>query len=117
MTLCIQVPKKKGQDAITLLRRMKIIDTSYQILRKGEFLCIPILRNPSSEELDTCIGKDWKIFEASFPKASKRPRCLRDALAPSLPKEALSRLPKSLDIIGDIAILRLPESLWEFRNS
>ncbi|MBS7610533.1 class I SAM-dependent methyltransferase family protein, partial [Candidatus Bathyarchaeota archaeon] len=26
-------------------------------------------------------------------------------------------IPKSLDIIGDIAILRLPESLWEFRNS
>lgn len=117
MTLCLQVHKKKGQDAITLLRAMKIIDKSYQILRKGEFLYIPILRNPSSVELDTNLGKDWKILETSCRKAFKRPRCLKDALALSLPNEVLSKLPKSLDIIGDIAILRLPKSLWDFRNS
>jgi len=117
LTLSIQIPKKMGQEALIVLKRLKLIDTSFKILQKEEDLYIPILRRPSPEELEGLLGKAWRLVEAPCPRALKKPLCLKDALAQSLPPEALSKIPKSLDIIGDIAIVKLPQSLWEFRNS
>ncbi len=46
----------------------------------------------------------------------KRSRSLRDALRKDLNSDELNILPRSFDIVGDIAILKIPEELYEKRR-
>jgi tRNA (guanine37-N1)-methyltransferase len=54
---------------------------------------------------------DIRIEEASFEPVPARPRSLRDVLQATIPANLISSLPRSLDIVGDIAIAELPPEL------
>jgi tRNA (guanine37-N1)-methyltransferase len=54
---------------------------------------------------------DFQIREALFERVLARPRTLRDAVHATVPRNILSELPRSLDVVGDIAILELSPKL------
>lgn len=112
-TICLKVPKKQGEIAIALVNKLALIDKSLCIQRDESRLCIPIVRQPEENELETLkshmpeIQLTTKVFIEKRPPAETLTQNLQDKLPPNL----LASLPQALDVIGDIAILEIPQEL------
>lgn len=97
--------KKEGCEAVRKrLLDLGILDRSRRILSNGDFLFIPILE--AAIEI-----QDAEIVWIEGKGIKRRPISLRDSLKGKLTEEELKIAPKSFDLIGDIAILEIPEEL------
>ena len=65
----------------------------------------------NSDNSDNC-PKDLNDRKVKTPEKKRRPRSLADALRDKLNPDELAMVPRSFDIIGDIAILEIP---WELK--
>ena len=117
-SICIKTPKKYGQKIITLARKLDLIDKSLVIEREQDSLCIPIARQPLENELAMLKGEVSEIqlsttlfTEKQVPKGDLIQN-LESKLTPNL----LAMLPQSLDVIGDIAIIDIPQQLKSSEN-
>jgi tRNA (guanine37-N1)-methyltransferase len=81
-------------------------------------LSIPLVRLLDRLELDMLQSKvaETILEERKFQQRSRTPRNLEEALGDKVPPEALGELPKSFDIVGDIAILELKPVLAPFEK-
>ncbi len=116
--LGIFVPVREAQRALQMLRRMKLRREGFRFLRGGELVGIPLVGPPSAaneKNLRTELG-ELCIREASFEPVLARPRNLRDAVQSTVPSNLLSKLPRSLDVVGDIAIVELSPELEPYSN-
>ena len=107
------VTLSKGQTAIDLTRKMCLINHSLKVTTAGNELWIPLLRpiqDPEYIHLSTALGR-IRIEEQEFTERSRHPRTLEEALKENLPPDLLAVVPKSLDIVGHIAIIELPDQL------
>ncbi len=112
----IHIPKQLGERAAKTLRSLRLLHQGLRI-RINDGLAIPLLREPDSRELE--ILRDAlgavALSETDFQSRELRPRSLKEALAGALPGASLELLPKSLDIIGQVAILEIPPQLKSAR--
>lgn len=99
----LKVKKIDGEKVRKKLLKEKILDTNKKILKEGDFLFFPLIKNKIKIE-DTEIVKKRS-------KTKRKRKSLRDLLKNKLTKEELNLLPKSFDIIGDILVLELDEKL------
>jgi tRNA (guanine37-N1)-methyltransferase len=109
------IPKKLGQKAIQLVRGLQLFDYSLEINQKNNSIFIPLNKKPNPSILKI-IEKDLpqsKILEFNFCIRKKQRVIPIDFLAEKLPKNLLSYVPKSIDFIGDIAIIEIPKELEE----
>ncbi|MCX8173916.1 MAG: class I SAM-dependent methyltransferase family protein [Thermoplasmata archaeon] len=109
MVKCVKVDKR---DAEMLLREIKVcglLDCKHRIERDENFVYIPLKDAP--EELTVLHQKHGEIefVERNMTRSAERPRHYSESL--SLPQEIMKQLPSSFDIVGDIAIIKLPEKL------
>jgi tRNA (guanine37-N1)-methyltransferase len=74
---------------------------------------IPLARSLSAqnESILRAESASIRIEEASFEPVTARPRNLRDAVQTIIPSKLLSALPRSLDVVGDIAIVEFSPEL------
>ena len=76
---------------------------------------IALTREPTPDELASirreCENLDVEL--ASFRESKKRPCNLHEALQGKIPEALAGSLPRSFDIIGDIAVIDVPEELAE----
>lgn len=80
---------------------------------KGDNVAVPILREMSREEL-TRLYSNFPGAETGvdhFRELLKRPRNLMEALEAELPPNLVASLPRSFDIVGDVAVVELPPEL------
>jgi len=111
--LGIFIPRRRAQKALELIRRLGLRLTGFEFLSDSESIGIPISHLPSSQEAEI-LSRELGTFEVHsglFKQIPFRPRNLREAANGILPPNLMPQLPKSLDIIGDIAIVELPEIL------
>lgn len=80
---------------------------------------IPLLRRPGPYELEQiqCKISEALLEDNRFEPRKNRPHNLEEALEGEMPKEVLKEVPKSFDIVGDIAILELRPTLVQFEDS
>ncbi len=104
--LCIRVPKTEGERVRAELLSKGILDTGRRIGSDNGFLLIPIL----TDEYD-----DHEIIEADLEHLEHAPTDYKDAL--DIPEELKEYLPTSFDIIGDVAVIKLPDILLPYKNS
>ncbi|HUK27705.1 MAG TPA: class I SAM-dependent methyltransferase family protein [Candidatus Acidoferrales bacterium] len=105
------VPRQMAQRGIETLREMGLIDKSHQLKKLERKITIPIIREPSSAEtqlLRTKLG-NFVISETNFESIVSRPKRIQDAIQTS--STLASKLPRSFDLIGDIAIVEIPSDL------
>ena len=112
-TLGILVPRLKVDQTLRVLRRLQLVDTGLKFSRKTEQIIIPVVREPTYEEehllKERCA--ELRMQTELFVEARTRPRNLQTALQGQIPKDLLSSVPRSLEIIGEIAVVELPEIL------
>jgi len=99
----LKVKKRKGEDVRKKLIGLNLLDFNGEILSDKDFLFIPIVR-----EIEI---PDTELVEIKGKRVPRRVRSLREALKNKLSLEELKLVPRSFDIIGDIAILEIPEEL------
>jgi tRNA (guanine37-N1)-methyltransferase len=110
---CIKTPKAQGEKAITLVSRLRIISKELEIHKDGNFIYVPLTQKPSASER-RILRKQLPNFEVStctFQERARRPATLAEMLEDKLPSNLLAYLPRSVDVIGDLAVVEIPKEL------
>jgi tRNA (guanine37-N1)-methyltransferase len=112
-SLCIQVPKIHGEKALVLANKLRISKEELEVQRNANFIYVPLSRQPSENELATLKAQvpDFQLVTHVFPERKRREETLAEVLENKLPPHLLASLPRSLDIVGDIAIIEIPHEL------
>jgi tRNA (guanine37-N1)-methyltransferase len=112
------VALSKGQTAIKTAQNMRLIDHSLRIFSTRNEVCIPLVRSIDeleSSHLSERLGK-VRVEEQEFGERSQRPQTLTEAVKEDLPPELLAVVPKSFDVVGQIAIIELPDQIAPFEE-
>ncbi len=102
----VRVPKREAERVRRRLLEEGVLLKDYQPLREGDYVVFPVSECPDDLE---CVDRE-------FLSRRKKPRSLEDALREFLPEDAVQRVTKSFDIIGHVAVIRIPEDLWDLRK-
>jgi tRNA wybutosine-synthesizing protein 2 len=107
----IRVPPERGEEMREKAVTEKFLDTKRKIRKiqseKGNYLEIPV--NESAEEK---IG-DYPVIEQENPDFLNKVKSLKESLNDSFSKRELEMIPSGWQILGDIIIVSIPESLDE----
>jgi len=114
--LGVKVNKDRGEELRKLLLKLGLLNKELRIEKEGYYLIIPILREPSPAELASLhkVDPNMEVVRTVFKEVERRPRDLAEALGDVLEPNLLAALPRSFDIVGDIAIIELPPELVEY---
>jgi len=97
--LAVKVPKREAERARRRLIELGVLAKGYAVKREGEFVLFPV-RAPV---------EGFELVEGEFERTERRPHSYREVV--EVPAEVRPLLPSSFDVIGDIAIIELPEEL------
>lgn len=97
---CLIVPVKDAEDVRRELLARGLLEKHLKILREDDVVLLPV-----NERFDS----KYQFDERDFPEAFKPIAHYSEVV--DLPDELRALLPTSLDVIGDIALIRLPEEL------
>jgi tRNA (guanine37-N1)-methyltransferase len=97
---------------------MGILQKNMKIISEKDDVVIPLSRFPSENEMTILKSKmdslEFCTYEFEERKILKKN--LSQVLENRLPPNALASLPRSYDVIGDIAILEIPNDLFKYRK-
>ena len=100
--LAVRVPKREAEKARRKLIELGVLAKGYAVRREGEFVLFPVTREVEGFEL----------VEAEFERLERRPHSYREVV--EVPDSVKPLLPSSFDVIGDIAIIELPDELMPY---
>src|SRR5438093_10168391 len=104
--------------AIQSLAKTGILDRHFSVKTDGQMITLPLLRDPTEVEIDELqkLVPSASLSVEDFEPRKRHPRTLQEALATTVSADVLSRLPKSFDVVGDIAILELDSELTAYQT-
>jgi tRNA (guanine37-N1)-methyltransferase len=107
------VVRSLGETALSTARELGILDSKSKIESTDTEVIIPLTRLPSRKELASLKSRlaSLQISSHSFRCRKLRPSNLLEAVNDRLPSHLLGALPHSYDVIGNIAIVEMPENL------
>ena len=112
----IILPRQKAQKGLDTLKKMGLLERKFEFKRTERGIEVPLIREPSDVETNTLrleIGY-FELRQAEFQPALSRPKKLQEII--EVPRELVSKLPSSFDIIGDIAIVEIHADLASFSS-
>ena len=111
--LAITTSKDKGEAVRRYLASIDALNRNLKIEVLDDKISIPLTRPLSEEEekhlLEVCGS--YAIEYRDFKVWPKRPKSILEWLSDKLPPHVLASVPRSWDIIGDIAIVEIPDEL------
>lgn len=109
----IFVPSQRTQRTLELLRTMRLKFNGLRLIKANGVVGIPLIKAPSAQEQNMLaleLGA-FDIQDAVFEISRAKPRTIREAIREAMPSHLVSQLPRSFDIVGDIAVIDLPSIL------
>ncbi|WP_297516702.1 class I SAM-dependent methyltransferase family protein [Thermococcus sp.] len=100
--LAVRVLKREAEKARRKLIELGVLAKGYAVRREGEFVLFPV-----TEEVE-----GFELVEAEFERLKRRPHSYREVV--EVPDSVKPLLPSSFDVIGDIAIIELPDELMPY---
>ncbi|MBO4797526.1 MAG: class I SAM-dependent methyltransferase family protein, partial [Candidatus Methanomethylophilaceae archaeon] len=105
MAVCIRVPKAEGESVRSGLISAGILDTRFRISSDGDYLYIPI------------TADSYMDYPAVVTEQEERERRIRDYReAADVPDGLRELLPSSFDVVGDIAMIKIPPELLPYKE-
>jgi tRNA (guanine37-N1)-methyltransferase len=105
MVRCIRVPKKDAEQVRSELMLEGLLDRGHKIRSDGDDVMVPVL----------CCGFGRYVTEEfDLERLEQKVTDYRELVR--LPEELRERLPTSFDVIGDVAIMKIPEDLIGYRT-
>jgi len=113
----IRLHKNLGERALQTLRRLNLLDPSLRVQTINDNLIAPISREPSVKELEDLREQFAGTFieTMEFQTREIKSKTIFDILGDRLPPRLLASLPKSIDIIGQVAVVEIPLELQEHK--
>ena len=115
---CLKVPKSSGEKAIKTAAKLDLLDRSLRISRDENSLFIPLRGTPSQEQAAE-IKKEifqFEVLTKVFHRREKPMKSILNILEDKLPSHLLAILPRSIDFIGDVVILDVPQELKDYKR-
>ncbi|MEN2974036.1 MAG: class I SAM-dependent methyltransferase family protein [Candidatus Caldarchaeales archaeon] len=110
--IAVKIEKSKAEVLRRRLKALNIIDEDFKPRFIDGYVYFPI---KSREFLD--LISDEYVFEVvreRFERRGKKPRSLREALEKTLPRDLHHYIPSSIDLIGHIALIDIPDPLKDY---
>ncbi len=104
MVNCLRVPKCDGESVRSELMAQGLLDLSHRISSDGGDLLIPVLCDSFG---------DYPVEEADAAEQGVRPKEYREVVK-DVPDGLRELLPVSFDVVGDIAMIRIPDELLPY---
>lgn len=104
----LKVENVRGEEARKKVYAEGAYDSEREIQRQGRFLFIPLTKAVSFPGAE--------IVELPGVRANKKPASLKEALEGKLSIAEMEKLPKAYDLIGDIAVIEIPDELYPKRK-
>lgn len=105
MARCIRVPKPDGERVRSALFADGMLDLGSRIRADGDHLLIPVLCDSYP---------DYEVVDADTGVQEHRPTDYREVA--EVPEELREVLPSSFDVVGDVAMIKLPEELRPYAS-
>jgi len=102
-SLALVVPRKKAEQIRKKLSEKNALRTDLRVVSDSKNVYFPVKKQ---------LDMGYEFVTRSFKEQKQVPSDYRDLL--SLPQELQSLLPSSLDIIGHVAIVKLPKELAQY---
>jgi len=115
---CLKVKKIHGEKALFLAKKLEISNRELEIHRNAKYIYVPLIHQPDEKKTATIKAKipDFELTISVFAKKKQQRKTLNQILQKRLPPHLLAILPRSLDIIGDIAIIEIPPELKDHKS-
>jgi tRNA (guanine37-N1)-methyltransferase len=108
----LKVAASDGERTRKALLEHNLLDIDFKIISQDRALFIPLRHEVKSELIDTILeSTHYDIGEMEFESISQGPKNLTEALESHLSPEELELVPRAYDLIGDIAVLEIPDEL------
>jgi tRNA (guanine37-N1)-methyltransferase len=111
----LKVAASSGDRVRKALLTAGLLDREYKIESEEDMLFFPLRHSPEAQKIQAIVGNAF--FETGirhFVSVSRAPRTLKDALAGELTTEQMELLPRAYDLVGDIAVLEIPDELAQY---
>jgi tRNA (guanine37-N1)-methyltransferase len=114
----IKVPKKGGQTILRQVTETELLDRGFRLKTDADSVVIPTIRKLTGQEASRLseLVPSLTFQEDEFAKAAKPLRTLAEVLSGQVPTELMSEIPRSFDIVGDIAVLETSPKLSEYEK-
>jgi len=112
------VPKEKAEAAIRILGRLSLISTKHKVSRDRERVLIPLSSELSPDlaaQIEESVG-GYQVISYDFEEKIKPPRTLNEALWDKLPGKLRNLIPRSIDLVGSIAVVEIAPELYPHRR-
>ncbi len=110
----IKIPLKHGEHVRSYLQERGLLDGEYKIISEDELLYLPTIKPLTTSQLEIDTKRiPIKTGLRVFQKVAQGPSNLAEALEGQLSEQELALLPRAYDLIGDIAILEIPDELTQ----
>ena len=115
---CLKVKKIQGREALILAGKLELINRELKIQKNKDYIYLPLVRQPKKDELTKirAMLPDVEISTSVFIKEKQRTKNLVQVLENQLPKQLMDKLPRALDMIGDIAVIDIPPELETYES-
>ncbi|MFX0107141.1 MAG: class I SAM-dependent methyltransferase family protein [Candidatus Hodarchaeota archaeon] len=113
----VRIDTKTGEATRTALLNAGLLDSEFKIVQEDETLYLPLVSMPPKKELKRILGKakfETGTREFNFVRAI--PKTLSEALTGLVSPDLLEYLPRAYDLVGDIAVLEIPDELLDYRR-
>lgn len=115
--LCVKVPKKVGEVIRKRLNCMGVLNRDFKIEKDDIYLYFPVTRYLNEDELEELRNVcEVEIVGKEMERCKSRPKSFLDILRNELSEEDLEFVRRSFDIIGDIAIIEVPEEVSRLKR-
>lgn len=113
---CVEAPARRGQELKEVLDDLDLREGDLRIKTVGGSILIPVEGSISDAEMEEVRGEvpSAELLEGDFEERETGPRSLKEALEGRLPRHLLPLAPSSFDVIGDIAVVELPDELEDY---
>jgi len=115
---CLKVPKNQGEEALSIAKRLKLVNKELDIQRDETYVYIPISVTPLAGGLKK-IGGQLSHFELSTRVFGERKRpqlSMTELLKNEVPLYLLADLPHAVDFVGDIGIVEISKELEPYKK-
>lgn len=102
--MAVRVEKRRAKEVLEILKEKDLLDGKRKPIRDGNYVFFPV----TNGELAKSLGLE--VVDISLPMRPERQ--IYKNLADLLPKDIVERLGR-LDVIGDIAVITIPEELMD----
>ncbi len=111
---CVKVDKHHAEKVIKILREFNFLAKGVKVKRDGDYVLIPVVNDVDEDKLREVLKNfNFIICEDTFERSMFK-LSFKDLIKDLIPPEVLNAIPNSYDVIGDIAIIRLPDEALSY---